>query len=239
MEVKTFVPFAQFIYTGDYSIPRIIVKASEQPLLLDMTTDEAVPPPDEPQESDSWASFEARPKKGKKKSHLAAAPTPLRTFPSLRFPLLKPRSNFEDTCEPAVSVGPSENVSEVLILYTSLYVLADKWGIDSLKRLTLFKIHKTLTLIELETMAHPDPPKLDQIIDFARYAYSNERTPDLENGMDELRELICLYLIDSTELTAKYPAFLTLVEEGGPLARDLWKLAAPRMNPTKSVEFMV
>jgi hypothetical protein len=88
------------MYTGDYSIPRMIVRASEQPPLLGMAADKAVPPPDEPQESDSWASFGVRPKKAKKKSHLATAPTPLRTFRSLCFPPLKLRSNFEDTYEP-------------------------------------------------------------------------------------------------------------------------------------------
>jgi hypothetical protein len=225
VEVKTFVQFAQFMYTGDYSTPRMIVRPSE-------------PPPDEPQESDSWASSGVHSKKAKKKSPLAAAPTLLRTFSSLRFPLLKPRSNVDDTCDPAVSDGPSENISEVLILHTSLYVLADKWGIDSLKRLTLFKIHKTLTLIKLETMIHLDRP-LEQIIDFVRYAYTDERTLDKESGMDDLRELICLYIIASAKLTAEHTAFMALMEEGGPLTRDLWKLAAPRINRTNSVEFMI
>jgi hypothetical protein len=162
-------------------------------------------------------------------SYLASAPTPLRTFSSLRFPLLKP----EDTCAPAVSDGPCENIGEVLVMHSSLYVLADKWGIDSLKRLTLSKIHKTLAMIRL------DLPKLDQIIDFVRYAYSNERIPDLENEMDELRELICLYLAAYAELTSTHTAFLALMEEGGPFARDLWKLAAPRISKTNSTEFTI
>jgi hypothetical protein len=131
---------------------------------------------------------------------------------------------LEDICEPAVSDGPSENIDEVLLLHTSLYVLVEKWGIDSLKMLTLSKIHKTLTMIRL------DLPKLDQIIDFVRYTYSNERTPDLETEMDELRELICYYLAAYVELTTRHTAFMALVEEGGPFARDLWKLAAPRIN---------
>jgi hypothetical protein len=224
MDMETFARFAQFAYTGDYSIPRMIVRSSEQPLPLGMTIDEAMPPPDEPQESGFFGSFGTQSKKAKKKSYLASAPTLARTFSSLRFPLLKPRSNCEDTCEPAVSDGPSENINEVLLLHASLYVLAEKWGIDSLKRLTLYKIHKTLTMIRL------DLPKLDQIIDFVRYAYSNERTPDLENEMDELRELICLYLAAYAELTTRHTAFMALMEEGGPFSRDLWKLAAPRIK---------
>jgi len=232
VDIKTFVRFAQFVYTGDYSIPRMIVRSSKQPLSLGTIVDEATPLPDEPQEN-FWGGFGTPTKKGKKKSYLASAPTVVRTFSSLRFPLLKSRSNFEDTCEPAVSDGPSENIGEVLVIHSSLYVLAEKWGIDSLKRLTLSKIYKTLTMIRL------DLPKLDQIIDFVRYTYSNERTPDLENKMDELRELICLYLAAYAELTTGHTAFMALMEEGGPFARDLWKLAAPRINPTNSVEFMM
>jgi hypothetical protein len=132
-----------------------------------------------------------------------------------------------------VSDGPSENIGEVLVIHSSLYVLAEKWGIDSLKRLTLSKIYKTLTMIRL------DLPKLDQIIDFVRYTYLNKRTPDLENKMNELRELIYLYLAAYTKLTTRHTTFMALMEEGGPFARDLWQLAAPRINPTNSVEFMI
>jgi hypothetical protein len=57
--------------------------------------------------------------------------------------------------------------------------------------------------------------------------------------MDELRELICQYLAAYSKLTTSNTAFMALMEEGGPFARDLWKLAAPRINPTNSVEFMI
>jgi hypothetical protein len=228
VDINTFVRFAQFVYTGDYSIPRMIVRSSEQPLSLGTIVDVATPLPDEPQKNEFWGSFGTHSKKAKKKSYLASTPTVVRTFSSLRFPLLKSRSNFEDTCEPAVSDGPSENIGEVLFIHTSLYVLAEKWGIGSLKRLTLSKIYKTLTIIRLDLL------NLDQIIDFVRYAYSNERTPDLETEMDELRELICQYLAAHAELTTRHTAFMALMEEGGPFARDLWKLVAPRINPTKA-----
>ena len=80
-----------------------------------MTVDEAVPLPDKPQESESWASFGTRSKRRRRKVSLLLVPTAIRSFSSLRFPLLKPRSNSEDTCEPAVSDGPSENIGEVLV----------------------------------------------------------------------------------------------------------------------------
>lgn len=56
VDIKTFVRFAQFVYTGDYSIPRMIVRSSKQPLSLGTIIDEATPLPDEPQEN-FWGGF--------------------------------------------------------------------------------------------------------------------------------------------------------------------------------------
>jgi hypothetical protein len=90
--------------------------------------------------------------------------------------------------------------------------------------LALYKINRTLRLFNLDT------PKLKHIIDFVRYAYSDERTPDLENTIDGLRGLICEYIATNAEFTSRDATFMALFEEGGPFARDLWKLVAPRVN---------
>ena len=63
-----------------------------------------------------------------------------------------------------------------------------------------------------------------------QYAYSDEKTPDLQTKIDELRELICQYIAANTKFTSRDISFLAPIEEGGLLARDLWKLVAPRVN---------
>jgi hypothetical protein len=90
-----------------------------------------------------------------------------------------------------MSEGSREDIGEVLLIHASLYVLADKWGVNSLKRLTLFKLHQTLSML------HLDGPKLPNIIKLAWYASSDERSPDLNTGVDELRELICQIALTS------------------------------------------
>jgi hypothetical protein len=40
-----------------------------------------------------------------------------------------------------VYIGPIESSGEVLLTYASLYVLAEKWGVNSLKILVLSKLH--------------------------------------------------------------------------------------------------
>ncbi|KAH9206683.1 hypothetical protein DL95DRAFT_469384 [Leptodontidium sp. 2 PMI_412] len=217
VDKETFIRFAQYAYIGDYSIPKMIVKPSA-PL-----ADEALPPSsfrDDPQLSDEW-SFRAPVKKAGKKQ-IYSPPIPV--FKDLNYARPMPQFNFADTYDPTAGDGPSENIGEILQIHASLYVLAEKWRIDRLKKLTLFKIHKTLSLFSLDT------PKLEYVIDFVRYAYSDERTPDLENSVDGLRELVCEYITANAEFTSRNAVFLALIEEGGALARDLWKHAAPRVK---------
>jgi hypothetical protein len=98
-------------------------------------------------------------------------------------------------------------------------------GVDSLKMLVLFKLHQTLSMLRL------DESKIQDVVDLVRYVYSEERTPDLENGIDGLRELICQYILVNA-LISGHATFTDLVEEGGPFVRDLWKLAVPRIRLT-------
>jgi hypothetical protein len=213
----TFVRFAQFVYIGDYSTPKMVVKPSAPPAEIDEERPPTLPP-------DAWSgawNFGASTKRVGK-THIPTPPTPV--FKALNYPLPKPRFNFADTCDPDIGDGPSQNLGEILRIHASLYVLAEKWGIDRLKTLTLFKIHKTLSLFSLDT------PTLEHVVQFVKYAYSDERTPNLEAKMDGLRELICQYIAANAEFTSRDTTFMALIEEGGPLARDLWKLVAPRVN---------
>ncbi len=204
VDKETFIRFAQFAYIGDYTTPQMIIEPTEIPSSIDTGV------------------FGPAKKAGKK--HVPGPLEPIPAFKSLSYQLPIPRFNFADTCDPAMAEGPSENIGEILIIHASLYVLAEKWGIDRLKRLALFKIHKTLNLFSL------DIPKLEHVISFVRYAYSDESTPDLKTKIDGLRELICHYIAANAALTAEDTSFLALIEEGGAFARDLWKLVAPRVK---------
>jgi hypothetical protein len=194
VDKTTFIKFTQFAYTGDYSVPTMIVKASDQTLPQDeMALAEPISQVEvvEPAAEDmfgGWGSLSAPRRDKKKGSFKPALRTPkpmLETFKSLSYPLLQPRSYLEHTCDPAMSEGTNENISEVLLLHASFYVLADKWGVKSLKMLTLLKLHQTLSMLRLDT------PKVQYIIELAQYTYSDKRTPDLDNGIDKLRELVC------------------------------------------------
>ncbi|KAH7410533.1 hypothetical protein BKA64DRAFT_356992 [Cadophora sp. MPI-SDFR-AT-0126] len=194
VDKETFMRFAQFAYIGDYSIPTMIVRPSAP------TADER-PRPSSPgffMPSDEWTANKA----GKK--HAYPRPVPVsKTIPifkDLIYPRPMPQFNFEGTYNPKAGDGLGENIGEILHIYGSLYVLAEKWGVDRLKRLTHFKVHKTLSLFSLDTL------RVEDVVDFVRYVYS-ERTPDLESTVDELRELVRQYIVANAEFTSRNATF--------------------------------
>jgi len=217
---ETFVRFIQFAYTGDYSIPPAVVKPIDLPqedIVDEAPIFERAPIVEEELvvEDNGWGfSFP----KNKIKSGQNSPEAALKAFNSLNYPLLKPRSKFAETCEPAIRVGSSENVREILFAHATLYVLAEKWGVESLKMLALFKLHQTLRMLRL------DVQRIQDIVELTRYTYSDETTPDLENGNDGLRELICHYIAANAKMMATHASFMALLEDGGALPRDLWKL---------------
>ncbi|TVY31729.1 hypothetical protein LSUB1_G007779 [Lachnellula subtilissima] len=146
VDKETFIIFAQFAYIGDHTTPQMITEPTE--ILPSI---------------DTW-DFGPVKKAGKK--HVPGPPEPIPAFKNFSYPLPIPRFNFADTCHPTVAEGPSENIGEILTIHASLYILAEKWGIDRLKRLALFKIHKTLNLFSL------DISKLDMLS-----ALCDTRTP--------------------------------------------------------------
>ncbi|KAG4413280.1 hypothetical protein IFR04_013571 [Cadophora malorum] len=215
VDKETFIRFAQFAYIGDYSTPTMIVKPS-------VPAADQTPRPPSPDDDFFLPANQA----DKNRAYPRAAPVTktIPVFKDLIYPRPMPQFNFEGTYNLKVGDGMGKNIGEILHIHASLYVLAQKWGVDRLKRLTLFKIHKTLNLFSLDAL------RLEVVVGFVRYIYSDERTPDLASKVDELRELVRQYIVANAEFTSRNTTFLALIEEGGALARDLWKYVAPRVN---------
>jgi len=113
--------------------------------------------------------------------------------------------------------GLIESSGEVLLAHASLYVLAEKWGVNSLKILVLSKLHQTLSTLRL------DASKVQEIINLARYTYLDSSTPDLETDIDGLRKLISLYMAANVEIISEHTSFMVLIEGWGAFVRDLLK----------------
>jgi len=149
-------------------------------------------------------------------------------FNSLKYPLIESRSNL-CTYKTSMNDGPVENSGEVLLAHASLYVLAQKWGVNSLKMLVLSKLHQTLSTLHLYAS------KVQQVIDLARYAYLDSSTPDLETEIDGLRKLTCLYMAANVEVVSEHTSFMELIEGGGAFVRDLWKRVVPKKPTSQDI----
>jgi len=135
-------------------------------------------------------------------------------FPTLSYPLLAERDNYQGTCEPSADFEKDHSYSKVFLSHASLYVLGDYQLIDSLKALALFKLHKTLCAFQL------DKENMGDITDLARYTYSK----DGNEGIEGLRGLVCQYMgIHAMELS-KDQKFMSLLAEGGQIVIDFFKL---------------
>lgn len=127
-----------------------------------------------------------------------------------------PRQPLLDSCEPGTNSDERENYTTVFLAHCRLYVLADRFGIETLRALTLWKLHETLVHFTLYETRVPD------IVELIEYAYSN--TPDYCSRVDDLRSLVSEYAVCEIDTLGRSPDFVALMEEGGPFIRDWWKL---------------
>lgn len=238
---QTFEQFYQFAMTGDYSIPEPEWREGdeESPPVIEYANADAEPEPepeldlkeesppgeDAPQEPESWDNWMAaksvlRKKKSSKKR------SAYKVFESLSYPLLAPRTNFLDTCEPSDVLLEHHNYSNVLLSHAYLYILADYRMVDELKTLALFKLHKTLLTFKL------DSKSLGDIIDLVNCAYADEgqgsEGRDTGEGIGLLRDLVCHFLVTHTVTLTADERFMELVENGGDFAKDIWKYEVQR-----------
>ena len=145
-------------------------------------------------------------------------------FTSLEYPLVAPRNNYESTCEPVTIFEKDHSYSNVFLSHASLYALGDIQLIDTLKALALFKLHKTLCVFQLDARNSRD------IVDLARYAYSEEGKKSVDKGIGGLRNLVCQYMaIHAVELSGD-PNFMSLLREGGQVVTDFFKFQLQRIQ---------
>lgn len=211
VSLEDFLKFCEFAYTGDYSTPSSTTRAeTSSPSKAD---EEAVPvpsqPPPQPAREDPWASYTMKKKAQPSKTTLLRE-----SFDNHSYCPVLPSQQFLDTCQIMTNSKCTEDYTPVFLGHARLYVLADKYGVESLKYLCLDKIHETLVNFKLYKESIGD------ITELIRFSYCNDHTPDDVN--DDLRALVLKFVASRHDLIGDSEPFLALVEEGGVFMRDLW-----------------
>jgi len=228
----TFVRFAQFAYTGDYSVPvsvMPVVEPTDHPTavvyefedeLQGSNNTTAAVIEDQVVEDDGWGGFGTRrrmAKKSKKKGFQMVEVE--EDWSQAPFSLIAPRNNYEGTCEPTNTFEPWVDYSVLFISHASLWILGDYRHIESLKALALYKLHKTLSAFRLNS------ENVQAIVDLVRNAYSEEGG-GLGEGISGLRKLVCEYLGPNKALLCNDDRFMDLLGEGGQFVKDFFKYSS-------------
>lgn len=260
VKVDDFIRFCEYAYRGDYTVPpweELPPEPSSTSGKNQQNGDDnswgglaplskrkkgkkgrAAPeaPPieiDYPQESPVYdePEFEAAPEPG-------AAPepqyevrpisrTPLRTQFNSRNYLIDsgPKALILQHFEPKPNSAVDQNFTPVLLAHARLYCFARLRLIAPLKALTLDKLHKTLLNFKLYAK------RVGDIIELARYAYSNPDLPDRSDDgtLDELRKLVVEYIVCEIDTIGKYDEFVKYMEEGGEFVGGFWRMARDYM----------
>ncbi|KAJ5947224.1 hypothetical protein N7466_000239 [Penicillium verhagenii] len=110
-----------------------------------------------------------------------------------------------------------QDFTAVLVEQARLYVLADKYGIESLCKLVLFKLVVTLRSFKLYHTG------VDGVVELVRFVYNNTR-PDYGNNVDPLRKLVVRYVVSVIGQIGEQRAFKQLLNEGGDFVTDFWQI---------------
>ena len=227
MDVDTFVAFAQYLYSGDYTPLNSIAiaaspedstqhakvsKFSSNDLLQYLNTSD-----DDVSGSYGGSMRYGEKKKNKKLSKKGIEDECLQKysrpngFRRLTYEIPS-TSTLASSCTVCSAYSKHDDCGLVFLHHARLYTLADKWDINQLKSLALQKLHKSLIDFEISEARYTD------VVDLVRFAYEN--TPDRPE-IDDLRELVSAYVaFEAPQIATSGPCPL-LIEECGAFARDI------------------
>ncbi len=146
------------------------------------------------------------------------------SFDNKVYSLPESQQQLTHECTPRPNSSPEEDYTTVFLGHASLYVFSEKYGVESLRALTLKKLHNTLVTFTLY------PARIGDIVKLISYTYSSEHTPDHEDRVDDLRALVIHYVACEVDTIAESELFLSLLEEGGPFVRDFWRKVKERIT---------
>ncbi|MCJ1435085.1 hypothetical protein MMC27_004455 [Xylographa pallens] len=237
VDEDTFARFAQFVYTGDY-VPAAHVLLEPEVPAPPVTEDDTnkvpqvdSPPPETIEEekslevpvpNDGWGFVGLSPKKGKKSGNQAKKwkSTPLLPFHDRKYPLPTSSTCLKEKCKTRANTSELEDYTPVFLGHTRLYAFAEKYGIESLKSVVLHKLHETLHLFT------PYEARYGDIVELLRDTY--DKTPT-RRRLEPLRELVTQYVASEAKKVINTEQCLSLIEEGGQLARDLFAMLLERL----------
>ncbi|KAF3045521.1 hypothetical protein E8E12_009032 [Didymella heteroderae] len=130
----------------------------------------------------------------------------------------KPRDVLISGFEPGSNTSAEQDFTSVFLAHAQLYTLADMRLVAPLKTLALHKLHSTLSGFSLYE------ERVGDILELAKYAYSQGKDRSEDGKLDELRDLVVRYIACEPKAFGKHKEFRYLMDSEGEFAGDLWDL---------------
>ena len=207
----TFVRFIRWTYTKDYAAAEHTwAEIGEGPDASDTETAQKEAPPSDT--TDAWAPS-VKVKKKKKKSN-----SKLHT--SLKESFICEYDYWSPDVMPAPrsNLHPQEDYTEVFLSHARLYVFAEKYDIQPLKKLCHQKLNHTLATYTLY------PERVGDVTTLLKYVYAN--TAETISGTEDVRTMLAHYVGTEMDTLIKYGEIKDLMLENGDLLGDFLKMFA-------------
>lgn len=209
VDEETFVRFIRWTYTKDYSAPEYTwAEPAEGP---GGSKTEAAQKEAPPSDDLSWGTFS----KVKKKKKISS-----KTHMSLKESFISEYdySSPDEKVGPRSNLRPQEDYTEVFLSHARLYVFAEKYDIQPLKKLCHQKLQHTLAIYTLY------PERVGDITTLLKYVYAN--TAETMDGTEDIRSMLAHYVGTEMDTLIKYGEIKDLMLENGEILGDFLKMFA-------------
>ncbi|KAJ6031978.1 hypothetical protein N7540_002710 [Penicillium herquei] len=128
---------------------------------------------------------------------------------------LHDESKYEFT--PPRNTDHHQDFTPVFLGQARLYVLADKYLIESLRTLVLAKMFNTLAHFTVY------PSGIEAIVELVRFVYNNT-PPNYEDQTDAMRDLVTRFVVSVLGQIGESEPFQGLLKDGGSFVTDFWHM---------------
>ncbi|KAH6842388.1 hypothetical protein B0I37DRAFT_392962 [Chaetomium sp. MPI-CAGE-AT-0009] len=213
VDEDTFISFIQYAYTGTFEVAgmakgRNSVQAAKPDALM------AEPPDDY-----GWGGYDARP--ARYKVARRRRPGVWETFTTAVSQACPP--GYKPPTE-TVTITPDDDVADILIRYTRLYLFADCYGISRLMGLSLYSLGQTLMALDLKADKGDNEDRVEDVVALLQFCYNGDPTPD------QLKSLILRYVACNAERLWKNTEFQKLLAAHAELGAALVGLLVERLD---------
>lgn len=220
VDEDTFVRFIRWTYSKDYPAPEHTVVHS------DSGSAKSTPVASKPDpahkvvptlaDPDDWGSFGTKKEKKKKKCHVSKSGLKESFISQYDSPwadaMPPPRSNR----------APHEDYTEVFLSHARLYVFAEKYDIQPLKKLSLQKLQHTLAIYTLW------PERVEDILTLLKYVYAN--TAESIDGIEDIRTMLAHYIGGEMDVLIRDGEIRDLMLDDAEMLGDFLKMFALRIS---------